>query len=311
MATLTVQPSGKDTYIWDGAADTNYGDLTLLTIEGSTANIIRSLLQFDISSLPAGAVLTAATLYLYYYAAQQGTPTGRTYNCYRVLRRDWVELEATWNIYKTGSNWTTAGCGNTTDDYTTADGASATVPAVTNWMSWNVLAQVQTAFAGSFEAAFRISDNVEDSATRHQARFYSNNYVGDTSLCPKLIIEYAPNVNVGGGSITPTGTLGLLIKIATGEGSITPAGVLGLLTKISIGAGAVTIAGALGRKILIAVGSGSVTIAGALSTIRYRLLSIASSIASALSITPSKSSPLTIDSSIASALTITSTITEK
>jgi hypothetical protein len=38
-------------------------------------------------------------------------------DCFQVRpERDWIENQATWNIYKTGSNWTTAGCSSTASD---------------------------------------------------------------------------------------------------------------------------------------------------------------------------------------------------
>src|SRR6185295_14148297 len=43
---------------------------------------------------------------------------------YRILRTDWDEASCTWVIYKTGSNWTTAGCGSDGNDYTTTGGVA-------------------------------------------------------------------------------------------------------------------------------------------------------------------------------------------
>lgn len=189
--TLTIQPSGKDNYLMNYDPANNQGNEINLAVEGSTTATLRSLVEFSIAGIPAGVTITTATLNLYYYGAGIGTPAGRTYNCYRVLRRDWVELESTWNIYKAASNWTTAGCSNDGADYTSVAGATAVIPAIGNWAVWNVLNQVQTAYAGGFTADFRISDSVEGIVPRHMALFFSNDYALDTSLRPKLVVYYA------------------------------------------------------------------------------------------------------------------------
>ncbi|MEM3501760.1 MAG: DNRLRE domain-containing protein [Candidatus Bathyarchaeia archaeon] len=94
--------------------------------------MMRTLVKFDLSGIPSGSTVNKAYLLLYYYG-RMNDPVGRTLNAYRVTK-NWVETEATWNIYKTGSSWDTAG-----GDYTTVGGASSIVP--TNygqWMTWDV-----------------------------------------------------------------------------------------------------------------------------------------------------------------------------
>ncbi len=188
--TLILQPSGKDAAIVSISPTTNYGSQANIVIERSNTTQVGDLIEFDISALPAEVVIDSASLGLYYYQAILGTPAGRTYNCYRVLRRDWVEAQATWNIYKTGSNWTTAGCSSDGNDYTTNNGTSATVPAVGNWMNWDVLNQVKTAYDNSWTADFRISDNAASGSTRIQAAFYSKEAAGYEAYMPRLVIDY-------------------------------------------------------------------------------------------------------------------------
>ena len=120
MATLTIQPdetTGEDCFLYSVAATTNYatGDL-LIGESNADAAVARSLLQFDLSSIPTGVLITSATLTLTF--AEDGNyraTNSRTARVYRVLR-NWVESEATWNIYSTGNNWGTAGCANTSTD---------------------------------------------------------------------------------------------------------------------------------------------------------------------------------------------------
>lgn len=191
-------------------------------VEGSVIVILRPLLEFDISSIPADCIIQDAILYAYYFQTDIGTPAGRTYNVRRLLRRDFEESEATWNVYKTGSSWTTAGCGSTSTDYTLTDSASATVPAEDNWMDWNVTAQVNQAYTNSTTADFRISDNVEDDAVRHNAVFKSGE-AAEAGWRPRLEVTYElppwdePTVTTG--AITGFGE-----TWAVGAGAITDIG---------------------------------------------------------------------------------------
>ncbi len=219
---LTVQPSGKDNWLYEGAATSNFGTSVDIQVNNTPAGYVqRSILEFAINwgtDIPAGATITSATLNLYYYNHGANDPAGRTYWAYRLTRTDWVEIQSTWNIYKTGSNWTAPG-----GDYTATDGASLAVPAGYGWMAWNVLAQVQYAQTNTVNVEFLVKDGTEDDATQYYALFHSNNYVVDTSLCPKLVIAYTiagwaniKNIPMGTGKILATD----IANIRMGTGSI-------------------------------------------------------------------------------------------
>lgn len=86
----------------------------------------RSLVRFDLSSIPVDAVVGSATLRLY----DRGDDTSnnaRTMRCYRVLQ-PWVEATVTWNKYDGSNNWVSAGCSDTTSDRETAELGSISVP---------------------------------------------------------------------------------------------------------------------------------------------------------------------------------------
>ena len=184
--TLTVQPSAKDTFMHSEYPTNNYGAETYFQVRSFTTSNLRAILEFAIAwgtDIPAEAALNAATLGLYAYSHSDGE--GRTYWAYRLTRTDWIELQATWNIYKTDFNWTTAG-----GDYTATDGASVAVPAIPNWTNWSVLAQAQYAQTNNINVEFLIKDGTEGADPIKDTNFYSNNYADDTTLRPKLVIEY-------------------------------------------------------------------------------------------------------------------------
>jgi len=192
MAILTIQPSNIDTYLYEGGKGTNFGLLTYVEVriynDGEEVKTSRPILKFDFSALPANATITAATLNLYFYAHTIYDAAGRTYWAYELTQTEWVEAEATWNSYKTGSTWAAAG-----GDYTTTNGASVTVPAHPNWTTWDVLALVQHFQSTHANVAhFLIKDNSETGGAQYDAEFYSREYIVNTTLCPKLIITYTP-----------------------------------------------------------------------------------------------------------------------
>jgi len=129
MTTIVDLPMLSDTMVQDNAPTTNNNSSEYLaTGESSTGSyIFRSLIKIDFSSIPAGQNILSATLKM--TPVIDDSSNARTMYAHRILR-DVVFAEATWNIYKTGSNWGTGGCSNSSSDY---DGAvilgSATQPA--------------------------------------------------------------------------------------------------------------------------------------------------------------------------------------
>jgi len=187
--TLTVQPPTKDDCINSYYPTTNYGSDTYLSLGDRAERIRRAILEFDISELPA-CNLNSATLSMYYYTWAGDNAVGKTVWAYKLTRTDWVELESTWNIYKTGSDWAAGG-----GDYVTSSpsGGSTTFPADTDaWMNWNVLAIVQDAYDSSNPAEFLVKFSAETYSSVDDSipYFYSKEYAVDPDLNPKLVIEY-------------------------------------------------------------------------------------------------------------------------
>lgn len=186
--TLTVQPSAKDSFLYEVAPSTEYGAAVDLMLNDRLNYTARAILEFDISGLPGGATLSSATLQLYYPTYGGADPNGKTVWAYKLTRTDWIELEANWTKYQTFLSWTSAG-----GDYVTSDpsGGSTTFPASYGWMSWAVLAIVQDAYDSSVAAEFLVKFATEGLSSGYSwPRFWSNDYTVDTSLCPKLVIDY-------------------------------------------------------------------------------------------------------------------------
>lgn len=194
---VTIQPSTIDTRLGEASPTTNYATATTLPVLATTSARSRNILKFNFSAVvPAGATITLATLSLF---CTISALSSRTITVYRLLRTDWVENQATWNSYKTGSSWGAAGALNTTDnpDITTTDAATATSVTISHWLNVTVTAQVQTARDSvSGVAHFLVADI---GATASVSNTYSSRENTTTGNRPKLYIEYTPS-SVSGAS---------------------------------------------------------------------------------------------------------------
>ena len=188
MATLNLQPNatdGKDSYIISSSPNTN-GDGSNLHIGESSGGLRRTLIQFNLSSIPAGSTINSATLSLYFYDYTVGG--NRTIKVYR-LKRVWVENQVTWNEYATGSAWQTAGALGA-NDYDSTEVASLVVtdtyPA---WQAWTLsVALVKEMISGGAfgNYGFLLIDTTESGNTK----LFRSSDDGGGTLNPKLDIDY-------------------------------------------------------------------------------------------------------------------------
>ena len=194
MATLTVQGSGTtDCYIDSNSPTVNTNNTTLAVGEQKSATITyRTLLKFDLSSIPYGSTVNSATLTMY-SDGQDLSDASRTMRVYRVLRV-WDETQATWNVYTTGNNWGTAGCANTTTDREASDIGSVTHAA--NPSDGDPFAITLTASSiqemtpgGSFtNNGFLLKMDTESDDA---GGFHSSSYA-TSGQRPKLVVDYNP-----------------------------------------------------------------------------------------------------------------------
>lgn len=139
QTTITLEPTA-DARITSLAATTNYGSCNETWVSAAS----RTLMRYNVSSIPAGATILSATLTLY-----QNTTSSTTDNIeVRRLTNDWTEnsgsctgngsTTANWNQRMSGTNWTTAG-----GDMAAAVYANTYVGTTVGNFSWNVTSLVQ------------------------------------------------------------------------------------------------------------------------------------------------------------------------
>lgn len=189
----TLQPNattGKDAYIKQEKPDERRGGDSELSIKTETGKLERSLLQFDLSSLPAGATVNSATLSLYVKAASGGAVTINA----RGLTADWTESEVTWKARNKAANqlWTTQG-----GDFGATVSSTSVDDTKDVWRSWNV-ATLVTGWLSNPASNFGVI--LESPVTNPKTdKVFKSSDDGTSAQRPKLEVCYS----TGGVTITP------------------------------------------------------------------------------------------------------------
>jgi len=228
---VTIQPSAADAFIYSADPNHPYGAQTTIMTYAykTTLYIMRSPIKFDIaSSIPAGATITSAKLYLRYYGYNISDGTENAiiglHKVQQSPARDWVEAQVTWNSYKTGSAWTNAG-----GDFSGTASASATVPKTPTgvWIEWTsdqLKADVQDFLDNSStNYGWVLKDSNEgwgSSPPTYRIREFLSNNCGDPSLKPKLVVTYVINPP----TVTTQDADGVTTTTATLHGNVTDTG---------------------------------------------------------------------------------------
>src|SRR3990172_5169055 len=171
----------SDAYINTYSAASNFGTATSLT----GAENQKALFQFDLSSIPANATVSNATLELY-ISGNNDNAGGNTIFLNRILNKNWVESQVTWNVYATGNNWSTAGLGAGTD-YASSANASVNVgysPANV-WAAFPITSLAQSWVDGTIS-----NTGVVLHSGNGPRAIVSSSESGDITLRPKLTITY-------------------------------------------------------------------------------------------------------------------------
>lgn len=179
MPTLTIQESDNACQIRSAEPTTNFIDNTLLPL-GSGNNGIG---VFDFSALPNRAIITTARLILYISPSAGATGT-YTLTVDRVLRDDININQVTWNSYKTGSSWQTAGASGANDITSTYSATQSFSPTASS-VSVNITNMVKYARENKSKI-LRVRMTVQDKLSGY-CYFQSSAYGDDK---PKLAVTY-------------------------------------------------------------------------------------------------------------------------
>ena len=187
MTTVTLNPTG-DTHMRSNSPTNNYsGGVSIPAGElaSSSSYVRRSLVKFDLSGIPSTATVLSVTLRLFDYAADASNAS--TLRVFRQLRA-WVDTQATWNIYKTGSSWQTAGGFGVLDCEQTDIGSIAlSAVAASNYIEIALTpSAVQEIIAGTWtDNGFLLKMDTE---LNDSHSFYS---LDNGSDMPELVVDYS------------------------------------------------------------------------------------------------------------------------
>ncbi len=173
--TVFIYPSTADAFIYGPNPNGNYGSATSVLV-GDQFN---SLVRWDISSLPADAMIDISNAWLYYFNAYSYlTDTIRV----APVTSDWTESTVTWNSRQLSTAWTTPGgdAGNILD--------VESLDAALGWKFFiitDVAAQWHSGTLNNYGLLFTAL--VDGSNTGFYKNFYSRN---NATLQPEIYFDY-------------------------------------------------------------------------------------------------------------------------
>ena len=184
-AETAVLTSVQDTYIKLGETGNNFGVSTQLIVDRESGDLQRALVQFDLSSIPVGAIIHSATLNM------EATAIDGLLNLhvYQVLE-GWAEGtangtsdDANWTNRDTGTAWTTAG------GYFNGTAIDSISTDATGQHSWTITTLVQDWIDGT-DANYGVVIASPDGGGNRTVTYDSR----EGAIAPELIIHYSiPN----------------------------------------------------------------------------------------------------------------------
>ena len=191
--------SNADSYIRSDTTTTNAGgDFRLLIGEtaSATANDLRIVLGFDLSSLPVNATINSVSLRLRIQENDTNvanSDTTLTLNLH-ALTESFTEGSVTWTNASTGTAWTTPGGTNSgTLLSSAAVPTKGTVPATYTWGTSTAFVNVvQAAYGSGSMVGFLLKDSDESGTLRELIRFISKDETGSSLQIyrPQLVVDY-------------------------------------------------------------------------------------------------------------------------
>ena len=198
IATSTATPSGgetrvtlqqgnggyagaEDTYIdqWNATRIYCWQDAFKVGYKQTTAG----LLGFDLSSIPRGASIVTAVLWVY---ATGWAGADISIGAYAVLRRTAAE-QVTWNQAGIGQPWGLPGCNNTKTDRRGAAESTVTTSGINKWYSLDITALVQQWVSGGLGNNGVLLRQTTNAAYRFH---FASAEKGNKTLRPKLVMTY-------------------------------------------------------------------------------------------------------------------------
>lgn len=207
FSTLTLQAqtvtltSIADNDIFLGNPTRNYGQSPYMYVIQGSSVIDRSLVKFNLSSIPSNATITSATLTLVKIGIDNDAMNIATHQ----ITNPWTEgtggsngkpEESNWNQRVAGTNWTTAGGDfNPTAETTTSVSNNGSY-------TWNIPAMVQNWVTTPGINHGVLLKSTTEAGSIYQHVFASREYPTVTDR-PKLVVTYTTTPTIATGAISP------------------------------------------------------------------------------------------------------------
>jgi len=171
-----------DTYLSSNFPTVSYGSSADLQLRGSVQKV--SLIRFDVSDIPIDAIVTDAWLDLRtnFYPS----PIIPMVVNFHLLRRPWVESEATWMIPASGETWDSSGAWGP-GDRDPVPFTSLELESTNSTYFVELIDEVQ-GWVSNPEENFGII--LVPGGVGHEFRFWSSDYDGTIAHRPRLCIDF-------------------------------------------------------------------------------------------------------------------------
>ena len=187
----------EDTHLWEALPTSNFSTSEGFSVEkGASGFHYHGLMRYTgLSSLPGSATFSDVSLFLYMYSGS----SAQTITIRRLLR-NWVVGNATYNIWDTSNNWTTAGGlsdGNDRSSTVTQALAINTTAGYKEFNSAQLITDAQNMYDGTWDNDgwhFERTDAADDGEALN---FYSTDYPTD-GYRPYLSVNYTTGVTYVG-----------------------------------------------------------------------------------------------------------------
>ena len=173
--TITLQPGpeGIDSIVETKNPNTNDDTATFCEIVRNLPyNICREYMQFDLSTVPANAVVVDTDLKLYHGTNDSDNFTIGLYK----VTSDWDEDTIDWDNQPTCS--------------VDAEITSDIITAAITWESWDIDTLVQAWLDGSITNYGVVLKDTDESSVNTFATFVTSDYMTDPTKRPELVIDY-------------------------------------------------------------------------------------------------------------------------
>lgn len=193
---MTLPPSA-DAWLFQWTPTTNYGSSVDIEVYpwSSPSVTKRGIIRFEHTSIPGGAVVNSARIYLH----ESGTRGyNRTLALHRVTR-SWTEGGVSWSRTDGTNVWTSPG-----GDYAATPSATAYVVwggGPLDWDFWDITGDVQAFVNGTLtNNGWLIKDTVEDDSQDYW--FFDSKEAANASYRPYLLIDYSVPTVAGGMTVS-------------------------------------------------------------------------------------------------------------